>query len=226
MEIKLDNGYGLEGAYYINDFKVNYKQNQNLSEVSSVPFFTLKNLKCPVFFHSKNLVTLGCTEMCRVLVNGLSCMMSNTPSSSRTLRLPRPAYARGVTVFSQITMHRLKYATVRLSSIRISMLIFPQYSERISIVKTIHQMHMCILRISKFRHISCCHCCYRYYSRSLITALQLSELPRNLSAEPPSNDHNNTKWHQRRNVETRKRCQIWKHVINIFCSKRSLQQPP
>jgi hypothetical protein len=58
---------------------------------------------------------------------------------------------------------------------------------------------------------------------SLITALQLSVLPRTISAEPPSDDHNNIKQHKRRNVVTPKRRRIWKKYI--FCSKRFPQQP-
>jgi hypothetical protein len=58
MWIKLDNGYGSEGVYCLNDFKVNYKQNQYHFQVSSVQlcllFFTLKNLKCPVFSFQKS----------------------------------------------------------------------------------------------------------------------------------------------------------------------------
>jgi hypothetical protein len=54
MIIYLDNRYDSEGAYCPNGFSANYKQNQYLYQVSDVPlfsvFFTLKNLKCPVFF--------------------------------------------------------------------------------------------------------------------------------------------------------------------------------
>jgi hypothetical protein len=62
---KLDNGYGSEGAYCPNDFKVKYKQNQYFSQVLSVPL-------CPVFYTEKpeisrflipkNLVTLAYDE--------------------------------------------------------------------------------------------------------------------------------------------------------------------
>jgi hypothetical protein len=48
-------------------------------------------------------------------------------------------------------MHHLKYMSVKLSLIRISMLIFLQCSERISIAKTIHKI-ICVLHISKSRH--------------------------------------------------------------------------
>jgi hypothetical protein len=44
---------------------------------------------------------------------------------------------------------------------------------------------------------------------SVITALQLSELPRSLIAEPPSSDHNFSKRHKRKNVVPRKRWRIW-----------------
>jgi hypothetical protein len=67
--------------------------------------------------------------------------------------------------------------------------------------------------------------CYRYYRPSLITALQLSVLLQTFSAEPPSNDYNNTKGHQCKNVATRKVANM-KNVIHIFFSKWSPQQPP
>jgi hypothetical protein len=134
--------------------------------------------------------------MCRVLVDGLWCTISNTSSSSCSLRLPQPArVCHGTACFSQITMHRFKYTSVRLSLIRISTLMFLRCSERISVAKTINVMHICKLRI---RHFCCCYCyCYRYYCPSLITALQLSV--------PPSNELNNIKRHQHKNVVTRKR---------------------
>jgi hypothetical protein len=56
MLIKLDNGYGSEVAYFPNDFEVNYKQNQYLSQVSSVPLCPFFTLNVP-FFHSRDLVT-------------------------------------------------------------------------------------------------------------------------------------------------------------------------
>jgi hypothetical protein len=97
----------------------------------------------------------------------------------------------------------IKCTSVRLSPIRISTLIFPLCSGRISIAKTIHEMRICTLRISKSRHFCCCHRpCYRCYCQSLTTALQLSVLARNLSAEPSSNDHSNTKRRRRKNVVT------------------------
>jgi hypothetical protein len=101
------------------------------------------------------------------------------------LLIPHTACMRHDSVrFSQITMRRFKFTSVRLSLVQISTMMFPQCSERISIAETTHELHICILRISKFRHFCCCHCsCYRYYCPSLITALQLSVLPRTLSAE-------------------------------------------
>jgi hypothetical protein len=54
--------------------------------------------------------------------------------------------------FSPNKMHRFKYRLVRLSLIRILMLIFPQCSETISIAKAMHEMHICKLRIRKSRH--------------------------------------------------------------------------
>jgi hypothetical protein len=44
--IKSDDGYGSEGAYCPNGFEVDYKQNQYISQVSSVPL-------CPVFFYTE-----------------------------------------------------------------------------------------------------------------------------------------------------------------------------
>jgi hypothetical protein len=51
---------------------------------------------------------------------------------------------------------------------------------------------------------------------NLITALQLSVRPQTRSAEPPSNDHNNTKRHQRRKFVTRKRWRIWEKKSHFF----------
>jgi len=80
--------------------------------------------------------------------------------------------------FSQITKHAFKYTSVR-SPVRISILILPECSERISIAKTTHEIHIRILHISKSRHSCRCHCsCYRDYCPSLITALQLFVLLR------------------------------------------------
>jgi hypothetical protein len=125
-------------------------------------------------------------------------------------------------ILTQITMRRFKYTLVRLSPIWISTLIFPQCSERISIAKTIHEMHINILRIYKSRHFCCWYCsCYRYYCPSLLTALQLSVLSRTHTAEPTTNDHNNTKRHQRKNVVTRKRWRIWKKLVT-FSAPNSL----
>jgi hypothetical protein len=58
------------------------------------------------------------------------------------------------------------------------------------------------------RVVGTCQTCYRYYCPSVITALKLSVLPRTLSGKPPSNDHNNTKRHEGKNVVTRKRRRI------------------
>jgi hypothetical protein len=60
MWIKLDNGYGSEGAYCPNGFKVYYKQ--NLSQISNVPLcpiFYIEEPEMSRFFYSKNLITLG-----------------------------------------------------------------------------------------------------------------------------------------------------------------------
>jgi hypothetical protein len=64
--------------------------------------------------------------------------------------------------FSQITMHPFKYTSVGLSPIPI----FPQCSERISIAKTIQEMHIRELRVSRS---SICCCCHSYcYSPHLV----------------------------------------------------------
>jgi hypothetical protein len=119
--------------------------------------------------------------------------------------------------FSQITMHHFKYTSGRFPLIRILTLKFPQCSKRISIAKTIHKMHICILCISKYRHFCCYHCSYnRYYCLSLTTLLQLSVLPWTLSAEPLWNDENNTNWHQCKNVVTWKLRQIWKKHVHFL----------
>jgi hypothetical protein len=61
--IKLNNTYGSEGAYCPNGFKVNYKQNQYLSQVSSIPlrpvFLNTEKPEMPRFFIPKNLITLS-----------------------------------------------------------------------------------------------------------------------------------------------------------------------
>jgi hypothetical protein len=55
----------------------------------------------------------------------------------------------------------------------------------------------------------------------------VSVIPLNPSMEPPSNDHNNTKRHLRKDAETRTRWRIWtESAVYIFCSKWSPQQPP
>jgi hypothetical protein len=88
-------------------------------------------------------------------------------------------------------------ALVRLSPIRMSMLISPQCSERISIAKTMHEMHVWRLRISISRLFCCFHCsCCWYYCQSLITVLHY--VLRSFRAEPSSNDHSNTKQHHRK----------------------------
>jgi hypothetical protein len=50
--------------------------------------------------------------------------------------------------------------------------------------------------------------CYCYYCSSLLTVLQPSLLPQNLSMDFPSNDNNNTEWHLCKNV-TQKWWRIW-----------------
>jgi hypothetical protein len=81
--------------------------------------------------------------------------------------------------------------------------------------------HFRILLLGYFsvRVVRTCQTCYRYYCLNLVTALQLSV--------PPSNELNNTKRHQHKNVVTLKRWRIWKkeNVIYIFCSKWSPQPP-
>jgi hypothetical protein len=52
MWIKSDNGYRSEGAYCPNGFKVNYKQSQYVSQVSSVPFFYTEEPEMSRFLHS------------------------------------------------------------------------------------------------------------------------------------------------------------------------------
>jgi hypothetical protein len=78
-------------------------------------------------------------------------------------------------------------------------------------------MHICILCISKFKHIYCRHCaCYWYYCLSPVTALPLSVLWWTLWAEPPSNNHSNSKQHQSKNfVVILKLWQMWKKLFTF-----------
>jgi hypothetical protein len=134
--------------------------------------------------------------------------------------------------FSQITMHRFKYTSVRLAAIRLSALIFPQRSGRISIAKTMHEMQISIFRISKYRHLCCCPCsCYWHYCPNLITALQLSVLPGILSAKPPSSDHNGKKRHQRKKSVTWERYRMGKilhlhFLLQMISPTTSLETVP
>lgn len=113
--------------------------------------------------------TLKMSSCCRrTLDGGLSCTTSNASSWPR-----------------RITMRHFKYTSVWLSAIRISTLIFPQFSERISITDTIHEMHICIPSISNSKHFCCCHCsCYQHYCPITITVLQLPVINK-LSARNP-----------------------------------------
>jgi hypothetical protein len=62
--------------------------------------------------------------------------------------------------FCHVTMHPFKYTSVRLSPIRISMLTFN--AGKVSIAKTVHDVHVCILCVSKSSRIFCCYrSCYR-----------------------------------------------------------------
>jgi hypothetical protein len=82
--------------------------------------------------------------------------------------------------------HRIKYTSIRLSPIQT----FPQCNDRISVSKTVHEMHIRI-HVSESMHLCCGHCsCYRYYCPSLITALQQSALPGTLCTEAPLNNDN------------------------------------
>jgi hypothetical protein len=54
------------------------------------------------------------------------------------------------------------------------MLIFLQCSERISTARTLHEIYIYKLRISKSLIFCCCHCsCYRYYCSSLTAIFHL-----------------------------------------------------
>lgn len=123
--------------------------------------------------------------MCRGPVDVLPCVTS-APHSDCVFH-GRPARVCAMTAcFSQITTHRFKYTSVRQCSIWISTLIFPQCSERISIGKSIREIHICILRIGKSRLFCCCqYSCYRHDGPSVLNSRQLST--------PPSNTLNNLK---------------------------------
>jgi hypothetical protein len=61
-------------------------------------------------------------------------------------------------LLSDCTIRCFKHTSVRLIAVRISVLIFRRCSERISIAKTTHELHICKLRIIKSRHFCCCFC--------------------------------------------------------------------
>jgi hypothetical protein len=65
-------------------------------------------------------------------------------------------------------LHCSKYTFVRLSPTRISTVTSPQSSERISIVITIHEIHISAHSAwaNKSRNFCCCHCNCRYYCPS------------------------------------------------------------
>jgi hypothetical protein len=70
------------------------------------------------------------------------------------------------------------------------MLIFAQLSERISITKTIHDIYICILRVSESRHFVVSTVLVNVNAvPDLISVLQVLYV--NDCAEPPLNNYNN-----------------------------------
>jgi hypothetical protein len=121
----------------------------------------------PLYQIYMELIQLILTQSTSYCSLGKSCCRRNLASAGfqHILLIPHSASStsntcmrHGTACFSQITMCSFKHTSVRSYLIRISMLIFHQCNERTSVAETIHESHICKLRISKSRQFCCCHC--------------------------------------------------------------------
>jgi hypothetical protein len=104
------------------------------------------------------IVQLNLTHSAPFFIVRKSCCRGNVTSAGRwvilyTLLITANTCMRHSSIcFLQIAMHCFKHTSVRLSPIRISTMVFPQCSEKISIALTVHKMHVCKFHVSKSGH--------------------------------------------------------------------------
>jgi hypothetical protein len=149
-----------------------------------------------------------------MLVDGLSCMIFSTSSSSCILYIRWPnVHVAWACLFLSNCDIPFETHVCKVSNLDINA--DTQYNQRISITETVYWVHITKLCNSKYMQFCCCFTVLVTYTSKCDNCSSVICLYDH-SIEPPSIDHSNKKWYYHGHVVTLKVRRIWKQLYLYF----------